>query len=178
MACLREAAPAKAGERGRSKRLTAEERGMKFLADHMLGKLAKELRMLGYDTLYYRGEGGYPLIKLAHEEGRIILTRNRKLIQKRPEDRIVLVREDKPSLQLKELIEKGYISFNEEKLYSRCLLCNALLDQISRDEAEGNVPDFVFYQQTEFYRCPQCRRIYWQGSHLEHMKEKVRKLFA
>ncbi len=151
---------------------------MKFLADHMLGKLAKELRMLGYDTLYYRGEAGYPLIKLAREEDRVILTRNSKLIQKKPEDRIVRVKEDKPSLQLRELVEKGCISFNEEKLYSRCLLCNALLDQISRDEAEGNVPDFVFYQQVEFYRCPQCHRIYWQGSHLDHMKEKVEKIFG
>ncbi len=144
----------------------------------MLGKLAKELRMLGYDTLYYRGEGGYPLIKLAREGARVILSRDSKLLPRRPEDRIIRITEDKPSLQLRELVEKGYISFNEEKLYSRCLLCNALLDQISRDEAEGNVPDFVFYQQVEFYQCPQCRRIYWQGSHLEHMKEKVKKLFA
>ena len=57
---------------------------MKFLADRMLGKLVKELRMLGYDTVYYRGEGTYPLIKLAREEGRVILTRSTKLIPKRP----------------------------------------------------------------------------------------------
>ncbi len=151
---------------------------MKFLADHMLGKLAKELRMLGYDTLYYRGESGYPLIKLAREEDRVILTRNGKLLPRKPEDRIVRVTEDKPSLQLRELFQKGYISFNEKKVYSRCLPCNALLDQIPRDEAEGNVPDFVFYQQTEFSRCPQCRKIYWPGSHLDHMKGKVKKLFS
>ncbi len=142
----------------------------------MLGKLAKELRMLGYDTLYYRGESGYPLIKLAREEDRVILTRNGKLLPRKPEDRIVRITEDKPSLQLRELFQKGYISFNEEKVYSRCLLCNALLDQIPRDEAEGNVPDFVFYQQMEFSRCPQCRKIYWPGSHLDHMKEKVKEL--
>src|SRR5512136_3059623 len=108
---------------------------MNFLADHMLGKLAKELRMLGYDTLYYQGENGYPLIKLAREEGRIILTRNSKLLPRKPEDRIVRVSEDKPSLQLSELIQKGYVSLNEEKSYSRCLLCNAHLEQISREEA-------------------------------------------
>jgi len=151
---------------------------MKFLADHTLGKLAKELRMLGYDTLYYRGESGYPLIKLAREEGRVILTRNSKLLPRKPEDRIVRITEDKPSLQLRELIEKGYISFNQERLYSRCILCNSPLDRIPRDEAEGNVPDFIFYQQTEFFRCPQCHRIYWQGSHLDHMKEKVKELLA
>ena len=151
---------------------------MKFLADHMLGKLAKELRMLGYDTLYYRGENGYPFMKLAREEGRIILTRSRNLLPRKPEDRIVRITEDKPSLQLRELVQKGFISLNAEKLYSRCLLCNVLLDQISRDEAEGKVPDFIFYQQKEFSRCPQCRKIYWPGSHLDHMEKKVKELSA
>jgi uncharacterized protein with PIN domain len=151
---------------------------MKFLADHMLGKLAKELRTLGYDTLYYRGETGYPLIKLAREEGRVILTRNSKLLPRKPQDLIIRITEDKPRLQLRELIQKGYVSLKEEKLYSRCLLCNAPLAQISRKAAEGKVPDFIFYQNKEFSRCPQCLKIYWPGSHLEHMEEKIKKLFG
>jgi len=150
---------------------------MKFLADRMLGKLAKELRMLGYDTLYYRGENTYPLIKLAREEGRVILTRNTKLLPRRPEDRIVRVMEDKPALQLRELIQKKVISLNEENLYSRCLLCNHLLDEMPREEVEGKVPDFIFYQQKEFSRCPQCLRIYWKGSHQDHMQKKIEELF-
>jgi uncharacterized protein with PIN domain len=149
---------------------------MKFIADRMLGKLAKELRMLGYDTLYYRGENSYPLIKLAREEGRVILTRNSKLIPRRPEDRILRVMADKSALQLRELIQKKVISLNEENLFSRCLLCNVLLDEISRKEAEGKVPDFIFYQQKEFSRCPQCLRIYWQGSHQDHMQKKIERL--
>jgi hypothetical protein len=151
---------------------------MKFIADRTLGKLAKGLRMLGYDTLYYRGENAYPLIKLAREEGRVILTRNTKLIPKRPEDRIIRIGEDKPPLQLRELIQKKVISLNEENLFSRCLLCNILLDKIPREEAKGKVPDFIFYQQKEFSRCPQCLRIYWQGSHQENMQKKVKELFG
>jgi uncharacterized protein with PIN domain len=158
------------GERGRGME-------MKFLADRMLGKLAKELRMLGYDTLYYRGENTYPLIKLAREEGRVILTRNSKLIPRRPEDRIVRVMEDKPALQLRELIQKKVISLNEENLFSRCLLCNMFLDEILREEAEGKVPDFIFYQLKAFSRCPQCLKIYWQGSHQDHMGKKIEELF-
>jgi len=142
----------------------------------MLGKLAKQLRMLGYDTIYYRGEDAYRLIKLAREEGRVILTRNNKLLPRTPEDRIVRITEDKPFLQINELIQKGCISLNEENLLSRCLLCNVLLDDIPREEAEGKVPDFIFYQQKEFYRCPQCLRIYWQGSHQEDMKRRIDKL--
>jgi uncharacterized protein with PIN domain len=132
----------------------------------------------GYDTLYYRGENTHPLIKLAREEGRMILTRNSKLIPRRPEDRIVRVMEDKPALQLIELIQKKVISLNEENLFSRCLLCNMFLDEISREEAEGKVPDFIFYQLKVFSRCPQCLRIYWQGSHQDHMKRKVEELFG
>ncbi len=151
-------------------------RGMKFIADRMLGKLAKGLRMLGYDTVYYRGEGAYPLIKLAREEDRVILTRNSKLLPKRPEDRINRIMEDKPSLQLKELTQKKVISLNKKTLFSRCLLCNILLNEIPREEAEGKVPDFIFYQQKKFFRCPQCLKIYWQGSHQENMKRKIDEL--
>jgi uncharacterized protein len=151
---------------------------IKFLADRMLGKLAKELRMLGYDTVYYQGENTYPLIKLAREEGRVILTRNTKLIPKRPEDHIIRVMEDKPPLQLRELIQKKVISLNEKNFFSRCLLCNILLVEIPREEAEGKVPDFIFYQQREFFRCPQCLRIYWKGSHQDHMQRKINELIG
>ncbi len=146
---------------------------MKFLADRMLGKLAKELRMLGYDTVYYRGENAYPLMKLAREEGRVILTRNSKLTPRRSEDHIIRILEDNPSLQLRELIQKGLISLRDESLFSRCLLCNELLAEIPCQQAEGKVPDFIFYQQKNFFRCPQCLRIYWQGSHQENMQKKI-----
>jgi len=149
---------------------------MKFLVDRMLGKLVKELRMLGYDTVYYRGEDTYQLIYSARQEDRVILTRNTKLIPKRSEDRIVRVTEDDPFLQLKELIQREQITLDEEKLFSRCLICNALLDQISKDEAEGKVPEFIFHQQKDFFRCPQCQRIYWPGSHQENMQRRIEEL--
>ena len=134
--------------------------------------------MLGYDTLSYRGEDAYSLIRLAREENRIISSRSSKLTPKRPEDRIIRILEDKPSSQLKELVQAGVVNLQEETLFSRCLVCNMLLRQISHDEAEGEVPDFIFYQQKEFFRCPQCSRIYWKGSHHDHMKEKIEELFG
>lgn len=132
--------------------------------------------MLGYDTVYYRGENAYSLIKLAREEGRVILTRTTKLTPKRPEDRIVRIMEDKPSFQLRELIQIKIISLHEETPFSRCLVCNILLNEMPREEAEGKVPDFIFYQRKEFFRCPQCSRIYWQGSHQDHMQKKIEEL--
>jgi uncharacterized protein with PIN domain len=149
---------------------------MKFIVDRMLGKLAKQLRMLGYDALYYRGEDVYPLIRLGREEGRVIVTRNTKLVSRRPEDIILSITEDEPLLQLKELIQKANIEVDERKVCSRCLLCNALLDPISQKEVEGKVPDFIFHQHIEFFQCPQCQRIYWPGSHLENMQRRIKEL--
>ncbi len=149
---------------------------MKFITDHMLGKLAKELRMLGYDTLYYRGENGYPLIKLARDEGRVILTRSSKLAPRRPEDRIIRITADKPSSQVRELIQAGAIHIREEIFFSRCLQCNVPIHEIPREEAEGKVPDFILYQQKEFFQCPACSKIYWRGSHQDHMKKRIEQL--
>lgn len=151
---------------------------MKFIADRTLGKLAKGLRMLGYDTLYYRGEDIHQLIHLARDEDRVILTRDTKLALRRPKDRIVTITEDLPSRQLKEIIQKATLSLNEEILYTRCLLCNDPIDPVPRKEAEGKVPDFIFMQQKDFYRCPKCVRIYWQGSHLDNMQKKVKELIG
>jgi uncharacterized protein with PIN domain len=89
---------------------------------------------------------------------------------------ILRITEDQPQFQLKELIQKGNIEMDEGKVFSRCLLCNALLDPISRKEVEGKVPDFIFHHQEEFFRCPQCQRIYWPGSHQENMQKRIKEL--
>jgi uncharacterized protein len=150
---------------------------MKFLVDRMLGKLAKKLRILGYDTVYYQGKDPDPLIQMARREGRTVLTRNSSLISGTSEFPVIGVSEDDPHLQLKALIGQGWLSRDQAKPFSRCLPCNALLHRISSAEAEGKVPDFVFYHQKEFFRCPECGRIYWKGSHQENMENWVEELF-
>lgn len=149
---------------------------MKFLADRTLGKLAKRLRMLGYDTLYYSGQDLHQLIHLARDEERVILTRDTKLALKRPNDRIVTLAENIPSRQLQEVVQKNRLSLDDDLLFSRCLFCNKQIVGIPHQDAEGKVPDFVFNQQKEFYRCPQCGKIYWQGSHLVNMRKRVKEL--
>ena len=145
----------------------------KFLVDRMLGKLARELRLLGYDALYYGGERLPDLIDLGRKEHRVILTRNPRLIPKRPEDQIVHLTEDRPALQLRQLVDQGDVPLDESLFFSRCLLCNALLEGIPRQTVEGKVPDFIFYQHEEFFHCPQCQKIYWPGTHQEDMKQKI-----
>ncbi len=129
--------------------------------------------MLGYDTLYFQGDDFHRLLHLAREEERIILTRSRKLAARRPRDRILTIMEDLPSRQLEEMIQKASLQLDENLLFSRCLLCNDPLKEISRPEVEGKVPDFIFSQQKDFYGCPTCKRIYWPGTHLRTMVQKV-----
>jgi uncharacterized protein len=149
---------------------------MKFLADHMLGKLAKDLRVLGFDTKYYHGGDGRGLLEIARREGRIILTRRTKDFSPATDDGVVYIVQDQPSLQMRELIREEIILRDQATPFSRCLLCNALLTPIDRGEAEGKVPDFVFYSQLEFFACPDCGKIYWKGSHQEHMEKRIEEL--
>jgi uncharacterized protein len=151
---------------------------MKFLVDLMLGKLAKKLRMLGYDTTYYRGQDALELIQLARQQDRVILTRNKELTPNTENDRIIQIEEDKPFLQIKELLVRDVIILNQDSLFSRCLLCNFPLNEMTREEVEGKVPDFIFYQENPFYGCPQCHRIYWPGSHLKRMEKSLKVLIS
>ena len=105
------------------------------------------------------------------------MTRNTKLLPGRPEDKILRIVEDDPLLQLKQLIGECDLSLDREKLFSRCLLCNDLLKEISPEEAHGKVPDYVLYHLERFFQCPQCQRVYWKGSHEENMRKTIEELF-
>ena len=151
---------------------------MKFLVDRMLGKLAKNLRALGYDTVYYRGEDPRQLTEMARQQGRTVLTRNIRLIPKQPGDNILTVEDDDPNLQLRSLIERRVISLEQARPFTRCLLCNTLLKPVPQGDAEGKVPDYVLYHEKEFFQCQDCSRIYWRGSHHNSMKKWIEGLFA
>ena len=151
---------------------------MRFIADRNLGKLVKELRKLGYDTVYYRSDDLYGLMCIARQEDRTILTRNTRLRPRRPEDKVVRIIEDVPREQLRQLIKEGLLSLDRDRLLSRCLLCNDLLERIAHEEAQGRVPDYTFHQQEDFFRCPRCERIYWKGSHHENMERSIQALFG
>jgi len=88
-----------------------------------------------------------------------------------------MIKEDNPLLQLKELIKKGIIKLDEGKLFSRCLLCNIPIIGISSEEVEGKVADFIFHHKQEFFKCPNCGRIYWEGTHKENMQKRIEELF-
>ncbi|MCR4404675.1 MAG: Mut7-C RNAse domain-containing protein [Candidatus Acetothermia bacterium] len=144
---------------------------MRFLADTMLGKLAKWLRILGYDVLYYRDLGDEELLDLARAEGRILLTRDEEL---RRRCRGILISSDDWREQLRELAEA--VPLDSSGLFTRCLECNAALERVSRAEVEDGVSPFILATQEEFGRCPECGRVYWKGSHFAQALAEIERI--
>jgi uncharacterized protein with PIN domain len=146
---------------------------MRIIADRTLGNLARKLRILGYDTLYWRGGSVAGAVEAARSERRVLLTRSRKL-QGKPEDlEAVVVEADDPREQLREVVEKLHLKVEDARFFRRCLLCNEELLPMGKEEAEGRVPDFILQSYTVFHGCPQCRRIYWPGTHYARMRKEM-----
>jgi uncharacterized protein len=144
-----------------------------MIADRTLGKLARKLRILGYDTLYWRGGSVAEAAQAARSEKRVFLTRSRK-IQEKPENlEVMIVEANDPRDQLLEVVEKLHLEVEDARLFRRCLLCNEELRQIGKEGAEGRVPDFILQSFEAFHECPRCRRIYWPGTHYAKIKKEM-----
>ena len=148
---------------------------MKFICDDMLGKLAKLLRALGYDTCYHKGIQDHQLLRLALEQDRILLTRDRKLVQVRTIPQYVLIWTDRPLAQLEELLQKTNLALTKDNVFSRCMECNAILQKIEKEKVKDRVYPYVYQTQEHFWHCPTCDKIYWAGTHIQRMKEKLKK---
>jgi len=147
----------------------------KFIADDMLGKLARFLRMLGYDTAYYRDISDKKLIEIALNEKRIILTRDTQLVERVMVNKYFLVESDDPELQLKKTIDLFGLCPDPCLLLSRCLDCNCLLDNIDKDAVKSRVWPYVFQNHERFMICPECGKIYWEGDHVRAMRARFEK---
>jgi len=148
---------------------------MKFIVDGMLGKLGRWLRFMGYDTLYFNTHKKVILIRKAKEEGRIILTKDRKLSSENPEIVIFLCGENTRE-QLAEVKKKLLLSPDPEKFFTICSLCNVKLEEKKKEEVKGLVPEYVYKTQNEFSQCPRCKRVYWKGTHWEKMNKVLSEL--
>jgi hypothetical protein len=147
--------------------------GVKFLVDAMLGKLAKWLRILGYDALYCHDLEDEQLIGLAEAEGRVLLTGDEELWRRRGGGKI-FISSDNWREQLRELAQ--VVELDTSGVFTRCIQCNVPLERLCREEARGLVPPYVFATQEEFGRCPECGRIYWKGTHFDHALAEVERI--
>jgi hypothetical protein len=145
---------------------------MKFIVTKELGRLARWLRIVGFDTVYYNRDGRGTLIIEALRDDRIIITRTKEKIDDLQKKTIIVTSED-VKYQLNEVIEKARLKIEDMNMFSRCTLCNELLVAAKKEEIKALVPEGVYGQQAEFKKCPACGKVYWQGSHLEKVKKLV-----
>ena len=144
-----------------------------FVVDAMLGRLARWLRILGFDTWYFREIEDRELLRLHVESGRILLTRDTRLVQCRGVGSHVLVRHDGWEDQLRQVAAALSLDVRPERLLSRCLLCNRPLENLAREDAYGRIPDYVAGTTSVFRECRSCNKVYWAGTHRKRMEEVV-----
>lgn len=143
-----------------------------FLADAHLGGLARFLRMLGFDTLYDNTIHDREILEIAARERRIVLTRDRELLKCRSLARGCFVHARKPEAQLKEVASRfGLVQ--HVLPFTRCLHCNLCLEVLERAAAIERVPARIAEHYALFVQCPGCKRIYWEGSHWQRMREML-----
>jgi hypothetical protein len=159
------------------RRPTAAHPRPRFVADAMLGRLARWLRALGYDTLFDETLDDAALARLAADEGRLLLTRDRRLCEDRGSpDWCLLLSAQRPRAQLREL-DRRLTLFRpgwRDRLFDRCMLCNAPLESAGFEEVRPELPPAVRQdpgvRAAGFRRCPECGRVYWEGSHTRRMR--------
>jgi uncharacterized protein with PIN domain len=149
---------------------------MTFVADCMLGKLAKWLRILGFDVLYFSKAEDPDLVAIARREGRVLLTRDTGLIERtarRPNRLFIrsIAWEDQVVQVLDELGLWDEVAPN-----TRCIACNLPLKLLSREQVRNLVTPYVGERAASFAVCPGCERVFWQGTHYGDMERKIEKL--
>jgi hypothetical protein len=150
---------------------------MRFAADRMLGKLAKWLRILGYDTLYCRDLSDDEFLGLANE-GRILLSRNTRLVGKADPEKLIFLEANDPKVQLQTVVHFLGLKPDPEKFFSRCTVCNGRLDPVEPRDVVERVPDHIWARHNSFSECKSCGKVYWEGSHVERSCLEIQRLLA
>ena len=150
---------------------------MKFVADGMLGKLTRWLRMLGHDVKYSSKFDDAELITVAKKERRVLLTRDLELYQQataKGVDAFYLEGRTEEE-RLAELAKRFYINLDIDMTSSRCPKCNTEVKAIPKEEAESKVEESTFTHYNDFWECSKCGQIYWQGAHWARIRKTLEK---
>jgi len=145
---------------------------VKFILTKEVGRLCKWLRILGFDAEYFSEDNLATLIIKALKENRIIVTRKKKI----DDLKVIRVYANDVKEQLREVLTQLELKPDEDKMFTRCVICNKTLEKVEKEKIKEKVPLYVYQTQNEFYQCPSCRRIYWQGTHWGNVKKIIQDL--
>ncbi len=149
----------------------------KFALDVHLGWLAGYLRMLGFDTLYADRAGDAELVEIAARQSRILLTRDRGLLKHSAVTRGYRLREADSRRQVEEVMRRFDLG-RALRPFTRCMICNGLLTEVSKAQVEEQVPRRVLVSFDELRQCLNCGRVYREGSHHRRMRSWIEQLAA
>jgi len=153
---------------------------LKFIVDHNVGRIAKWLRMVGYDALLFTGTNDTDMVNTALTENRILLTRDTQIMQRRVATngqlKIILIKSDRFEEQIKQVTYALKLDSHDFLPFTICLECNRPLVYKSKEDVKNKVPSYVFQTQTQYMECPVCHRIYWRGTHWQSMVRKIESL--
>jgi uncharacterized protein with PIN domain len=141
----------------------------RFAADVHLGKLARHLRLAGFDCLWSKDWDDDALVAAAVADKRVVLTRDIGILRRRAVTRGRFVRAVESEAQLAEVV-RAFGLRAQLRPFSRCRECNVPLENVSKDDVEALLPEKVRALYTRFRRCPGCKRIYWEGTHFERLR--------
>jgi uncharacterized protein with PIN domain len=147
----------------------------KFITDASLGRLAKWLRLWGYNTVVFPNQAGREMLRLAVAENRIVLTRRRDMTQRQFSGRLFLITGVDVSKQFNDVIGKFSLQIDRQKMFGLCLVCNEKLYPVAREEVRDLVPPYVFENCLQYNQCPRCHKVYWAGTHQRNVLEFMKK---
>ncbi len=147
-------------------------RQTRFVLDVHLGKLARHLRLLGFDSRYANGATDDDLVAIAATERRILLTRDRGLLQRKAVTHGYLLRSDRPRAQVQEVVRRFQLGGSIEP-FTRCPACNGRLEDVAKATIEDRLPPGTRRSYERFRTCPDCGRDYWRGAHHERLARLV-----
>jgi uncharacterized protein with PIN domain len=145
---------------------------MRFICDSTLGKLIKYLRVLGFDTVSISNLDMLNKYKNPADPA-LLFTKRTKTISYQP---TIFVQSNRIHEQIKEIENSIKPFINDKDFMTRCIECNTILECTKKEDIEARIPEYIYHHQEEFKVCPSCKKIYWEGTHAEHIKKWTRAL--
>lgn len=149
----------------------------RFIIDVNLGKLAKRLRLLGFDCLYRNDYQDVDVANIAASEQRVVLTRDRRLLYAKQISHGYWVRSVEVDNQVTEVLNRFNL-YNSIQPFTRCLMCNGILKSVAKADILTRLEPKTKLYYDVFYQCSDCQRVYWEGSHIEDMRQRYAAFLA